>query len=953
MRDTEACIARVMARGSMGHKEALDLLEEVAERGEAAARTGVQDPMFAAAFELATKLKEGARLDRLDALRNAAKRGQWKMRGLNEADGRVAPHTSANLVPTNPLTLSDGIRSVLHFMPGAKNQTNVEGMWHQLEGRLVAPLGNRLRSLGLLKAAEADGERYGISEVLWRKSGAVPDATTPSKNAEVMGEAMDRPLQVVHERLNAEGARQGKKVGYVTHTTWNSRQLQLAAGPGASWEEGYQAWKKLDAPRMAESSYKDVKPYTKEQAKARLDSGKMEQADYDAIPAGGETQEQARDRFLRSFYAATRTGIHLGVPSMDGMGSDGEGYIPPVYEGTHNVARSVSHASIIDWKSSRDWADHMRDFGGGESIYSNVQRTLSVGARKIALMEHLGTNPEANFETLVQQLTKEYRTHPELNAMLNQLNGVRNALGRLTGRLNMPVHEDAGNLYESTRNWLRRKQGLPNLPTSGTSLFEPMMSAEATMHLGGVQMTHALAGPFTVGSELAHHGVNRFDSLAGVLRSALSRRGTEAATQEALADNGAYVHGYQIGIRRAVNLGDAWSRDGLPGWSSRVAASFMHWTGIDHFLGNFQAMGIKGTLMDRLGRAINGEFGDIEIHQRSLLSRYGIGPDEWRLLRGSSEPSIGDGGRRWVTSSDAINSDKAAVEAVLRARAQIGKDATPEAVANKVQGFQWDLADRLGQYLNDAARRGTVSAGIRERAITLQSAQPGSWGYMAGRALFQFKMWSLAEVNQGLGRDLIMSLSKRESATNILWGIVGLATLGGAARMTLNDFIAGRPQRDWRSPTTWLAAAAQGGGIGIWGDFLFGEVNRMGGSMLGTLAGPLAGDAERAFTMLWQNFRGDLAAGEGAKALRHLAGPLMHFAVGHVPFANLIYLKGTLDYLLWYHLYELASPGWWERTNRRLAKEQGRVMTGYTPGGKIPYTPMGLGAPTMSVPAAH
>jgi hypothetical protein len=54
-----------------------------------------------------------------------------------------------------------------------------------------------------------------------------------------------------------------------------------------------------------------------------------------------------------------------------------------------------------------------------------------------------------------------------------------------------------------------------------------------------------------------------------------------------------------------------------------------------------------------------------------------------------------------------------------------------------------------------------------------------------------------------------------------------------------------------------------------------------------------------------------------------------------------------------YHLYEAASPGWWERTNRRLAKEQGRVMTGYTPGGKIPYTPMGLGAPTMTVPAAH
>ncbi len=56
----------------------------------------------------------------------------------------------------------------------------------------------------------------------------------------------------------------------------------------------------------------------------------------------------------------------------------------------------------------------------------------------------------------------------------------------------------------------------------------------------------------------------------------------------------------------------------------------------------------------------------------------------------------------------------------------------------------------------------------------------------------------------------------------------------------------------------------------------------------------------------------------------------------HVPFANMLYLKGTLDYMLFYHLYEAASPGWWERTNRRLIKEQGRAMTGYTPGGSVP-----------------
>jgi hypothetical protein len=72
------------------------------------------------------------------------------------------------------------------------------------------------------------------------------------------------------------------------------------------------------------------------------------------------------------------------------------------------------------------------------------------------------------------------------------------------------------------------------------------------------------------------------------------------------------------------------------------------------------------------------------------------------------------------------------------------------------------------------------------------------------------------------------------------------------------------------------------------------------------------------------------------EALNHAWPDLVRFGIGHVPFGNLIYLKGALDYLLWYHIYEAISPGWWERTNRRLQKEQGRTMVGYTPGGSVP-----------------
>ena len=47
------------------------------------------------------------------------------------------------------------------------------------------------------------------------------------------------------------------------------------------------------------------------------------------------------------------------------------------------------------------------------------------------------------------------------------------------------------------------------------------------------------------------------------------------------------------------------------------------------------------------------------------------------------------------------------------------------------------------------------------------------------------------------------------------------------------------------APVTALAAFAQGGGLGIYGDFLFGETSRMGAGLVSTVGGPIFADADR------------------------------------------------------------------------------------------------------------
>jgi hypothetical protein len=892
-RSFEDCVAAVDAAGKIGKQRALELLSEVDNRARTMMDKGVPDRYLRAASDLADMELQKAQTYKISAMRDLAARTSWLQRAETEAQGRVAPHVGANLNPLQTkLTLADGLASVLHTIEPAQRHDTVDGHWVAQARRFIGPIGNRLRQLGLLKFAENDGDRYGFAEALWRKDPRnTPDPTiTISKNAQAMADAVYPATRLLRERLNALGAYIGDAIGYISHTNWDSDQLARAGGGGPDIEPNYRAWKARDVPRMAESTFEDV------------------------LQKEGETPEMARERFIRSIYEATRSGVHMRGTNMAGLPSVGD-FIPQAYEGSYNIARAVSHERVIDWKSSRDWADHQKEFGGGHSLYHDIVHTLDVGARRIALMEYLGHNPDANFEILARRLIEQHRNSPDLGRLEAQLQGVRNQLGRLTGRLNVPVSADHANLING------------------------LMAGEAITHLGGVGLTHALAAPLTVSQEMVHHGFNRLESMANVAKALTLNRGS-AEVQEALADAGAYTHSYLNGIDRAGNAGDAWRRDGFPGFVSWTAANFMRLTPLPALIDSFHARGVRGPLMSRLGRELGNTFENIERHMQAALRAYGFGPEEWSLIR-SSAPTMVEG-KPWVTPSTAENVDPAAVEALLRSRGEIGEKAAPEVVARAVQKFQWQLADRLLMYINDAADSATVRPGVREQAIALGETRPGTWSYSVRRAIGQFKMWPLAATMQIIGRDIARSLSNKEMASNIGW-VIALTALGGAARMSINDLVAGRPQRDWTNPWVWLAAAAQGGGLGIWGDLLLGETNRMGGGILSTAGGPLVGDVDR-FWSIFNRWKADARTETWGKAFQHMWPDLAHWGVQHIPFANLIYLKGTLDYLLWYHLYEAASPGWWERTNRRLQKEQGRTMIGYHPGGHIPWTPFAIGS---------
>jgi len=107
----------------------------------------------------------------------------------------------------------------------------------------------------------------------------------------------------------------------------------------------------------------------------------------------------------------------------------------------------------------------------------------------------------------------------------------------------------------------------------------------------------------------------------------------------------------------------------------------------------------------------------------------------------------------------------------------------------------------------------------------------------------------------------------------------------------------------------------QGGGLGIYGDYLFGEVNRFGGGPLETLAGPTVGTVNDLVSLL-QRAR-DVATGED----EDLSGDVIRLLKSNTPFANLFYTQEAMNYLLWYQLQEMTNPGYLRRMERRVQRE--------------------------------
>lgn len=268
--------------------------------------------------------------------------------------------------------------------------------------------------------------------------------------------------------------------------------------------------------------------------------------------------------------------------------------------------------------------------------------------------------------------------------------------------------------------------------------------------------------------------------------------------------------------------------------------------------------------------------------------------------------------KMWERSKE-LDAYTAEIEARRAKRELIAKD-WQEAIGRKeeriFENARDELESNLRSFYVDRTSFAVLRPDPKTRAIALRDLRPGTPEGEVAMMIMQFKSFPISFVQKILGRE-VYGREGRERWTN-LGQLMAATTIFGYMSMAAKDMLKGKEPRDPLDWKTFQAAFIQGGGAGIYGDFLFGEMRSRGGqSLVATLAGPTLGEADR-LADIWTRLRnGDDAAAASFKAL-----------LANTPFGNHFALRPAADYLFLHSITEALNPGALRRMEEKVSREK-------------------------------
>lgn len=578
-------------------------------------------------------------------------------------------------------------------------------------------------------------------------------------------------------------------------------------------------------------------------------------------------------KYLESVYDALSSGVHLSSTKKT---SD---EIIKQFKGSSNVAKKISQGRSLHFKSADDWMQYNDMFGTG-SLNESVSSSIQKAAETTGLMRKFGTNPENMVDALYDHF--------------------------------MSTADDRKELADSrgyTDNLMKVVNGETRMAGSqmGAARMSAIRNVISMSKLGGALLSSIGADNVAYAMEARYQGKNFFSGLGeSVVGVTKGRRNSE--TRQIAANLGVTMDSFVGTMASRFNI-----QDGHSGVTQKMMNQFFRWNGLSWWTDSLKISAAIGT-SNRLYQMKDNSYDDVVPHLKRAMKMYGIESAEWEVIRKGSQVQDDTG---LLTPEAQKSIDDSEFAKLIESR---GLKASKAAIADA----RLELERKLRNFVSDRQGFAVLEGDTKSTATWTRGTKRGTVGGELLRSIAQFKQFPTVFAQRVVGREWKGRKSNRDFSGLEKWSespVYGVASLftalaiAGYVSMSAKDIAKGRTPRQFNDDPAhnWKIASAaliQGGGLGIYGDFLFGDMTRFGGGPVEAAMGPAistAGD----FIKLWQKVKNGDDPSANAFSL----------ALNNTPFMNLFYVRAPLDYMILYDIREHMNPGYLKRMEKRIKKE--------------------------------
>lgn len=313
--------------------------------------------------------------------------------------------------------------------------------------------------------------------------------------------------------------------------------------------------------------------------------------------------------------------------------------------------------------------------------------------------------------------------------------------------------------------------------------------------------------------------------------------------------------------------------------------------------GRFAAMTATMGEFDELAKR-NVSWANLNPRVRETLERFDIRDRDYRLLKKAQSFVEPESGASFIRAQDILSIEPF------------------DGVSRK------DILDLAAKYDDMVTNVGDVAVNepnLRTKAMTtgaiFGNAKRGSGLRAIAGMLTTFKSFPITVLNNFFLPQIRDAAQGKRGVMMDLATTFGMATLFGAMALQAKQVIQGKTPRDMDDSKFWMAASMQGGGLGIFGDFLFDDYSRFGHSLAESLAGPVVSTYSDVIRIVNGNYNRAMEEGKESKFLGDTFNVMKRF----VPGATLWYARLPIERLMLDGIERAIDP---EFTKKRSRQEK-------------------------------